>query len=273
MGIELMRRQHRAVVTVLTPVLTPVLTALVLAGLLSGCAGGRASLSTPETPVAAATRDTSPPSPAAPTTATTPVAGSVKMSAPAKRAGPLTGHDMPRPSALGQGWRFRVDDGNTEDGYAGNGTPTVRRDPSEVAGLAVPLGCVDRGSLPRPRWALESDYAHASTRTIGLVVRLRFGTAHDATTFMRHRDAALATCAAQTSSDGVNSTGLVQALRTVAGLTVSTRTEAGDLHDGSAWTEVAEVGSPDTDVMLVAVNALQSTAVARRAVTTLAFPG
>jgi hypothetical protein len=263
---SLMRSQHRAVVTVLTPVLT----AVVLAGLLSGCAVGRPSSSAPVTSVAVATRGTSPSSPVNPTTATTSVAGPDRMSAPAKRAGPLTGRDMPRPSALGPGWRFRVDDGNSEDGYTGNGTPTVQRDPSEVAGLAVPLGCVNRGALPRPQWALESDYAHASTGTIGLVVRLRFATAGDATTFMSHRDAALTTCAAQTSSDGPNSTGLVEALRTVSGLTVSTRTEAGELHDGSAWTEVAEAGSPDTDVVLVAVNALQSTAVARRAVTALA---
>jgi hypothetical protein len=70
-----------------------------------------------------------------------------------------------------------------------------------------------------------------------------------------------------------NSTGLVQQLRKVAGRTVSTRTEAGDLRDGSAWTEIADVGSPDTDVTLVAVDALQSAPVARRAITGLGFTG
>jgi hypothetical protein len=176
---------------------------------------------------------------------------------------------MPRPAALGHGWRFRVDAGSQEDGYAGNGTPTVQRDPGEVAGLAVPLGCVDRGHLPRPRWALESDYAHASTRTIGLVVRLRFASAGSATAFMKRRDLALAACAAQTSRVGPNSTGLVQQLHMVAGLTVSTRTEAGDLHDGSAWTEIAAVGSPASDVTMLAVNASQSAPVTRRAIARL----
>jgi hypothetical protein len=124
---------------------------------------------------------------------------------------------MPRPSVLGTGWAFRVDDGSQEDGYAGNGTPTLQRDPGEVAGLAVPLGCVDRGALPRPRWALETDYAHASTGALGLVIRLRFSTDAAAAAFTDGRDAALATCAAQTSSVGPNSTGLVQHLRRLLG--------------------------------------------------------
>jgi hypothetical protein len=145
----------------------------------------------------------------------------------------------------------------------------VQRDPSEVAGLAVPMGCVDRGHLPQPRWALESDYVHSSTRTLGLAIRLRFATAADAAAFMTRRDAALAACAAQTSSTGPNSTGLVQHIHRVAGLTVSTRTEAGDVHDGSAWTEVVRAESPATDVTMVAVNAPQSVPVARRAVSSL----
>ena len=61
-------------------------------------------------------------------------------------------------------------------------------------------------------------------------------------------------------------TGLVQHLRTVAGVTVSTRTESGDLHDGSAWTEIATIGSPRSDVTLVALNVAQSSLVARRAI-------
>jgi hypothetical protein len=264
MGDDLMRSNavgHRGALTALTAVL--------LALLVGGCAGGGETSSIHGAMTVGATRSTSPPSAAMPTTAptaTAPVPGPDKMSAPAKRAGPLTGRDMPRPSALGRGWQFRVDGGNQEDGYAGNGTPTVQRDPREVAGLAVPLGCLDRGQLPRPRWALETDYAHAASGTIGLVVRLRFASAGDATTFMLRRGAALAACAAQASSVGPNSTGLVQQLRTAAGLTVSMRTEAGDLHDGSAWTEIAEVGSPGTDVTLVAVHALESAPVARRAV-------
>jgi hypothetical protein len=176
---------------------------------------------------------------------------------------------MPRPAALGTGWAFRVDEGSQEDGYLGNGTPTLQRDPDEVAGLAVPLGCVDRGALPRPRWALEADYVHAATGTLGLVIRLRFPSAGAATAFMNRRDAALAACAAQSASLGANSTGLVRHLRHVSALTVSTRTEAGDLHDGSAWTEIALVGAPDSDVTLAALNTLQTTPVAERAVASL----
>jgi hypothetical protein len=242
------------------------LTAVALALLVGGCAGGSETSATPAATQGGKPSPASEPRDATPQPSATPVPRQEKMSAPAMHAGPLTGRDMPRPSVLGRGWRFRVDDGNQEDGYAGNGTPTVQRDPREVAGLAVPLGCVDRGQLPRPRWALETDYAQASSGTIGLVVRLRFATTSDATTFMVRRDAALAACAAQTSRVGPNSTGLVQQLRTTAGLTVSTRTDAGDLQDGSAWTEIAEVGSPGTDVTLVAVHALESDPVARRAV-------
>jgi hypothetical protein len=249
------------------------LMSVALAALLAGCAGGSATTSLPEAMSAGSTGPTSSPGAVSPTSATSPVAGHDKMSAPAKRSGPLSGRDMPRPSALGRGWRFRVDGGNQEDGYVGNGTPTVQRDPSEVARLAVPLGCVDRGQLPRPRWALETDYAHASTGTIGLVVRLRFATVSNATAFMTRRDAALAACAAQTSRVGPNSTGLVQQLRTQARLTVSTRTESGDLHDGSAWTEIAEAGSPDTDVTLVALNVPQSAPVAQRAMAGLGYTG
>jgi hypothetical protein len=48
---------------------------------------------------------------------------------------------------------------------------------------------------------------------------------------------------------------------------VSTRTEAGDLHDGSAWTEIARVGSPESDVTLVAINTLPVAPVAQRVIT------
>jgi hypothetical protein len=234
--------------------------ALLLGALLAGCAT-ESSVSGDTTPVRA-TAAVPTAQPSASSTAAVPD----RMAVPATRSGPLTGQDMPRPGVLGTGWRFRVDDGDQEDGYAGNGTPTVQRDPREVAGLAVPLGCQNRGHLPRPRWALETDYAHASTGTIGLAIRLRFRTAGDATAFLHRRAAALAACAAQTSQDGPSSVGLVQDLRNRAGLTVSTRTEAGDLHDGSAWTEIAWVAVPASDVTLVAVNAPQAVPVARRAI-------
>ena len=37
--------------------------------------------------------------------------------------------------ALGAGWDYRVDPGSVEDGYAGNGTPAMSRDPQEVAAV------------------------------------------------------------------------------------------------------------------------------------------
>jgi hypothetical protein len=61
----------------------------------------------------------------------------------------------------------------------------------------------------------------------------------------------------------------VQDLRTRAGLTVSTRTEAGDLHDGSAWTEIAWLGAPASDVTLLAVNVAQAAPVAQRAIASI----
>lgn len=241
-------------------VTVPALASILLGAVLVGCTSDRGASPAPE-PMRAAS--------ASPTVEITPAAPTDRMSPPATRSGPLSGQDMPRPSALGHGWDFRVDEGSLEDGYAGNGTPTVERDPGEVSGLAVPLGCVDRGHLPRPRWALESDYAHGPTGTIGLVIRLRFTAASDAATFMQRRDAALAACAAQTSTTGTNGNGLVQQLRLTADSTVSTRSDTGDLHDGSAWTEIVALGTPDTDVTLVAVNVPQSAPVAHRAIVRL----
>ena len=172
---------------------------------------------------------------------------SIDHGVPGTTSGPLTGADMPAPAVLGAGWATRTDPGNPEDGYQGNGTPNVARSPSEVAAIAVPLGCLVRTSLPVPRWALESDYAHRPDGTYAVAVRMRFATAAQARTFMAGRDHDLAACAGQAAPAG-----LVQHLTTGVDDTVSTRTDAGSLTDGSAWTELAS--RRGTDVLLVAAN-------------------
>jgi hypothetical protein len=172
---------------------------------------------------------------------------SIDHGVPGTTSGPLSGADMPAPAVLGAGWATRTDPGNPEDGYQGNGTPNVARNPSEVAAIAVPLGCLTRTSLPVPRWALESDYVHQPDGTYAVAVRLRFATVAQARAFMSGRDHDLGACTGQPAPAG-----LVQHLTRGADDTVSTRTDAGSLTDGSAWTELAS--RRGSDVLLVAAN-------------------
>ncbi len=172
---------------------------------------------------------------------------SIDHSVPGTHSGPLTGADLPTPAALGAGWASRTDPGNPEDGYQGNGTPNVARNPAEVVGTAVPLGCLLRTSLPLPRWALESDYVHQPDGTYAVVIRMRFASTSAAATFMAGRDHDLLACSTQAAPAG-----LVQRLQPGTTTTVSVRTDAGSLSDGSAWTEIAHLTG--TDVLLAAAN-------------------
>jgi hypothetical protein len=82
----------------------------------------------------------------------------------------LTQDSLPKPKALGSGWTYRVDKGSVEDGYVGNGTPSVARAPEEVAAVLTPLGCRPV-RLPVPKSALEVTYAHRDgTPAVGLLL-------------------------------------------------------------------------------------------------------
>lgn len=90
------------------------------------------------------------------------------MDPPATEAGPLSQDDFPRPKALGAGWAFSVDPGDAEEGYVGNGTPALARNPREVVRLAVPLGCPRPRKMPIPDYALEVDYTVDGTKVIAI---------------------------------------------------------------------------------------------------------
>lgn len=90
------------------------------------------------------------------------------MARPATSSGPLSQDDFPRPKALGDGWAYSIDPGDAEEGYAGNGTPALARNPAEVVRLAVPLGCARPDAMPVPDHALEVDYTVGGTKVIAI---------------------------------------------------------------------------------------------------------
>ncbi|MDH4160176.1 MAG: hypothetical protein OEV62_07965 [Actinomycetota bacterium] len=111
---------------------------------------------------------------------------------PATSSDGLTQDSLPRPSALGPRWQYRVDNGSVEDGYLGNGTPSVARNPEEVAAVLTPLGCRPV-RLPVPESALEVTYAHRDgTPAVGLL--LAFRDAETATTFFELRADSVRDC-------------------------------------------------------------------------------
>lgn len=130
-----------------------------------------------------AATDESGPSPVAtPTSSPRPPAAS---DAPATASGPLTMAAFPAPASLGPGWSYRIDPGDPEGGYVGNGTPGLERDPREVTSLAVPLGCPRSGTLPAPAHAFEVDYAFRGRPVVA--VRLEFRRAAQALGFASRR--------------------------------------------------------------------------------------
>ena len=88
-----------------------------------------------------------------------PVVAPDATSAPATTAGDLDARDVPGPPDLGPGWTRYVDPGDTEGGYAGNGSWVRARDSAEVARALLPIGCTGRlPRLPVPWHALEATY-------------------------------------------------------------------------------------------------------------------
>ncbi len=129
---------------------------------------------------------------------------------PATSSGPLGRSEFPRPRQVGSGWSFAIDPGDAEEGYAGNGTPTLARDPREVALAAVPFGCRRADRLPAPRNALEVDYEVRDSRVI--VLGTAFGSPGTARAFFDARRRAIRGCA---EADGGPAVGpLVGATRT-----------------------------------------------------------
>ena len=168
------------------------LTALAVALTISAAAAGCAS----EPPAPAARPMKPSPSSVAPSPEETPTTSASPegepLERPAKRSGRLSRRDFPRPRELGHGWSYVVDPGSTEEGYAGNGTPALARDPGEIVQTAVPFGCARRARMPRPEHALEVDYAVDGTKVIA--IRGQFADRATARAFFAGRRANLAAC-------------------------------------------------------------------------------
>jgi hypothetical protein len=173
---------------------------------------------------------------------------------PSTAAGPLRPSSLPRVSTvLGSGWRPFADPGSSEEGYLGNGTPWLSRDPVEVAATVLPLGCRSRGSVPTPRFALETDGTDdAGHRAV--LIRARFATPAQATAFVDRTAADARACARQPAETGPAGTSApVTAVRAVGGVVVSDRVDVfADPAAGARWSEF-KVADGD-DVLLLAVD-------------------
>ena len=190
---------------------------------------GSAPAATPGTPSAASitVRPQTPATTSGPPGVPTP--GS--LAEPATSSGALSKRSFPTPRQLGPGWAYSVDPGSAEEGYAGNGTPALARNPQEIVQTAVPFGCEHRTRLPVPVHALEVDYRLDGAKVIA--VRGRFAGPAGARAFFRGRSADLTACVGRSGGAAIGP--LVAALSTPAPDAVaSDRTPRSD-----PWREVA----------------------------------
>jgi hypothetical protein len=160
---------------------------------------------------------------------------------PAPTAGPLDLTAMPEPSALGPGWRYRIDPGSEEDGYSTSGEPATARDPVEVVVGLAPYGCPDLDvppELPEPAYALEVTYGHrpGDEPAVGLV--LDFASSDEASAFLStYLDAQAACSGGQAAVDGF--TGVEVVSRDASGALLR-RLEAGT---AGPWVEAVDLSS------------------------------
>jgi hypothetical protein len=209
-------------------------TAALLLLLLPGAAscGGAAEDPTSAAPASASATAVSPaPSPRA------------KISTPPSTAGSLSIRSFPRPAELGDDWSYAVDPGDVEEGYAGNGTPALAREPGEVLRTVLPFGCARGPRLDAPRKVLEVDYRSPYGKVVAL--RLRFADPTAASAFFAARTTGLRRCLDRSPSPAIGP--LVRRLTLLDERTVSSdRTPASD-----PWTELA--GTAGSLVTLVAI--------------------
>jgi len=223
---------------------------------LSACSGPEPAARPRPAEPTASTRS----APAATVTASptgAPSAGS--LDEPATTSGPLSRRSFPTPRRLGAGWRYAVDPGSAEEGYAGNGTPALARRPQEIVQTAVPFGCDRPVALPAPTHALEVDYTFRGARAVA--VRGKFGDAATARTFFAGRSRDLRGCAGRSGSPAIGP--LVASVTAPAtDALASSRTPRSD-----PWREVA-VLDRDTVVLLAVQGADPLTTVQTRRLVT-----
>lgn len=202
---------------------------------LTGCTSGHTAAA-PEPSRSTSTASAEPdPATGAPTPGSTAI--------PHTTSGPLSRSDFPTPRELGAGWRYSVDPGDAEEGYAGNGTPVLERSPEEIAQTAVPFGCERGSAMPTPRHALEADYTYRRAKVIA--VRSEFRDRSTARTFFAGRSENLRNCLGRTGSAAIGP--LVDHLtRPAADAVASDRTPTSD-----PWQEIAVLDG--STVAMVAV--------------------
>jgi hypothetical protein len=165
------------------------------------------------------------------------------MDRPGRTSGPLSRASFPQPRRLGSQWRYAVDPGDAEEGYSGNGTPTLARSPGEIVQTAVPFGCERDAPMPAPQHALEVDYTLDGAKVIA--VRGSFDDPAQAVRFFTGRADNLRACAGRNGSVAIGP--LVSAISTPgANALASARTVESD-----PWQEVALLDGDS--VVLVAV--------------------
>lgn len=171
-----------------------------------------------------------------------------RTATPATTSGSLSRGSLPRAKVLGPGWSLRVDPGTTEDGYVGNGTPAVARDPGDTVAALRPLGCAEEevyaAELPVPAHALEVDYRHRATKANGVGLALEFRDTATAQRFFTTYADSLARC--RSGAGGTTRVRVGASPGTGALASVTT-----DPVEGTTWRELAEVSG--RYVRLVAV--------------------
>ena len=196
---------------------------LTLAALLLGACTGTDPVGSPSPGTPSSSGSASPNAPAGEEPA--------GLETPATSAGSLTRRTFPRPRALGTGWQYAVDPGDAEEGYLGNGTPALARDPREIVQLAVPFGCARRSAMPRPAHALEVDYTARGVKVIA--IRGEFDDAASAQAFFAGRAANLDRCRGRSGGQALG-TIVARTDRLGDGVLLSDRTP-----DSDPWAELA----------------------------------
>lgn len=206
------------------------MVALVLVVGVSACSGPETA-SAPAREPTRSTTSTAAALSSPPATPPSEAASPTGLTTPATRAGSLSRRSFPRPDELGPGWSYAVDPGDAEEGYLGNGTPALERDPREIVQLAVPFGCSRPSPMPQPAHALEVDYDAGGVKVIA--IRGEFAGTAEAKTFFTGRAGNLDRCRGRSGGQAIG-TLVARVDRPGAGVLLSDRTPGSD-----PWTELA----------------------------------
>lgn len=177
------------------------------------------------------------------------------METPRTSSGKLSQASFPRPGELGPTWAYAIDSGDAEEGYVGNGTPALERDPAELAMLTVPFGCPRRAAMPRATHALEVDYTADGITVIA--IRMQFADPATARRLFDGRLANLQRCRGRSGGQAIGE--LVGTVAPIGnGIVLSDRTPNSD-----PWAELAILDG-DQVALLATQTTLDHPMVSRR---------